>query len=264
MIAAVSPQRNTEPQPPRSSTVQPSDPRRKPGFASARTNPSYQRRVLMSCRSSTTAYATATSLLRQFPFWSIGSRPYQGRRTVSTFREGPLQTGGADNTIVSDEAAANHHQLRVRRDRECSLRRALGVRALRPALEHPADSGGGVRGPAPPNATPQAARARIRYCRGGGAGPAHRLRQRQFHLPRTDSGLPLDLPLSAFLAAQRPARGGERAALGASSRVTCRPSGVNDPQETPRRPRPRPARSCSRRSRSASIQSPPSLPSTPR
>src|SRR5438132_13612374 len=58
MMAAVIPQIIIEPQPPKSSTDQPSDPRRNPGFARQITNPSYQRRVFRNWRSSTTASAT--------------------------------------------------------------------------------------------------------------------------------------------------------------------------------------------------------------
>src|SRR3954453_5701496 len=56
--AAEIPHRSAAPQPPRSPTEYPSDPRRKPGFASAMTKPSYQRSVLSSCCSWTTATAT--------------------------------------------------------------------------------------------------------------------------------------------------------------------------------------------------------------
>src|SRR5437773_3946392 len=62
-IAAVTPQISIAPQPPRSSTDQPSDPSRKPGFARQITNPSYQRSVLRRCRSSTIATATAHLLV---------------------------------------------------------------------------------------------------------------------------------------------------------------------------------------------------------
>jgi hypothetical protein len=54
-IAAVIPQISAAPQPPRSTTDQPSDPNRNPGFARQITNPSYHRNVLRSCCSSTTA-----------------------------------------------------------------------------------------------------------------------------------------------------------------------------------------------------------------
>src|SRR5919204_5568349 len=52
------PQRNIAPQPPRTPIEKPSEPIRNPGFASATTKPSYQRRAFRSCRSSTTATAT--------------------------------------------------------------------------------------------------------------------------------------------------------------------------------------------------------------
>src|SRR5437763_3202249 len=62
-MAAVTPQISIAPQPPMSSTDHPRDPSRKPGFARQMTNPSYQRSVLRSCRSSTTASATVYLLL---------------------------------------------------------------------------------------------------------------------------------------------------------------------------------------------------------
>src|SRR5919204_912238 len=52
------------PQPPRAPIEYPSEPIRKPGFASATTKPSYQRSAFRSCRSSTTATATADLLER--------------------------------------------------------------------------------------------------------------------------------------------------------------------------------------------------------
>src|SRR5437868_6421287 len=63
-MAAVIPQIIAAPQPPRSSTEKPSDPSRKPGFARQITNPSYQRSVFRSWRSSTTASATFPPLRR--------------------------------------------------------------------------------------------------------------------------------------------------------------------------------------------------------
>ena len=61
MMSAVSPQMSAAPQPPRSSTDQPSEPSMKPGFARQMTNPSYQRSVFRSWRSSTTATPTPAS-----------------------------------------------------------------------------------------------------------------------------------------------------------------------------------------------------------
>src|SRR6058998_1045268 len=57
-MSAVMPQIIIAPQPPISTTDQPSDPSRNPGFARQITNPSYQRSVFRSWRSSTIASAT--------------------------------------------------------------------------------------------------------------------------------------------------------------------------------------------------------------
>src|SRR6266852_3490116 len=65
-MAAVMPQIIAAPQPPRSITENPSDPSRKPGFARQITNPSYQRSVFRSWRSSTTASATIPPPRRQY------------------------------------------------------------------------------------------------------------------------------------------------------------------------------------------------------
>ncbi len=60
-MSAVRPQMSAAPQPPRSSTDQPSEPSMKPGFARQMTNPSYQRSDFRSWRSSTTATPTPAS-----------------------------------------------------------------------------------------------------------------------------------------------------------------------------------------------------------
>src|SRR6187551_2334751 len=85
-MAAVMPQMRAAPQPPRSKTLHPSDPSRKPGFARQITNPSYQRSVLRSRCSSTTACAT----LHLHRRYGLDARPdlqpgrkYHRLRTVS-------------------------------------------------------------------------------------------------------------------------------------------------------------------------------------
>src|SRR5919204_6767607 len=56
-IVAEIPHRMIEPVTPKTPSVKPSDPSRNPGLQSAMTNPSHQRSVLSSWRSSTTALA---------------------------------------------------------------------------------------------------------------------------------------------------------------------------------------------------------------
>ena len=51
----------TDPRTPKTPSVNPSDPNRKPGLHIAIVNPSHQRRDLISWRSSTTAVATTPS-----------------------------------------------------------------------------------------------------------------------------------------------------------------------------------------------------------
>src|SRR3989442_6438499 len=93
-MAAVMPQIIIAPQPPISSTEKPSDPRRKPGFARQITNPSYQRSVFRSWRSSTTASATLYLLLvgQAAGRWWPAAKVAPGRDTFN----GPPKTWQAN------------------------------------------------------------------------------------------------------------------------------------------------------------------------
>src|ERR1700716_2618232 len=106
MITAVIPQISAAPQPPRSSTDQPSDPSKKPGFARQITNPSYQRSVFRSWRSSTTAVATLyLHLVGLAARRSCAASERNIRRTSFQSTSSALQW--------ADEEAADHDQLRV-------------------------------------------------------------------------------------------------------------------------------------------------------
>src|SRR5437016_2447622 len=113
-MAAVTPQISIAPQPPMSSTDHPSDPSRKPGFARQMTNPSYQRSVLRSCRSSTTASATVYLLLvRQI--WDRAAKVTPVSKTFNALQS------------VRDAQASDHDQMRVRRVERRGLRRIVAL-----------------------------------------------------------------------------------------------------------------------------------------
>src|SRR5438067_11838575 len=127
-IAAVIPQIIIAPQLPMSTTDQPSEPSRKPGFARQITNPSYQRSVFRSWRSSTIASATL-----YLPVVWIGGTQLFGPRSESNtcrrwfqLRKSPSQSRSAVQ-CDSDGEAAHHDQMRVRRDEERGLRSTLGL-----------------------------------------------------------------------------------------------------------------------------------------
>src|SRR6266481_1242015 len=92
MMAAVMPQIIAAPQPPRSITENPSDPSRKPGFARQITNPSYQRSVFRSWRSSTTASATIPPPRRQH---RLLHGNYEGRAAERNTWRGEFQRRGS-------------------------------------------------------------------------------------------------------------------------------------------------------------------------
>ena len=81
------------------------------------------------------------------------------RTKVDGWLQSPLHPSSPAVVQSWDGGAADHDHLRVRRAQGGSLRRALGVRDLRPALEHAADPGGAVRRPSPQHA----ARSRSRW-----------------------------------------------------------------------------------------------------
>src|SRR5437588_10125724 len=215
-MAAVMPQISIAPQPPRSTTEKPSDPSRKPGFARQITNPSYQRSVFRSCRSSTTASATVRP-----PRWRY--RSLHG----NTGRAAERSTCGYDFQrarvvqSVRFAQAADYDQVRVRRGERCRLRRPLALREVWPLVEHAPDPGGGVRGPAAEDAAPQARGARDDRPRGGRHDPAGRRRQLTLHSARPDGDGRMALPRHPVVAAQVPPKRPGRAALAAPPRIAC-------------------------------------------
>src|SRR5712691_2440578 len=126
MIAAVTPQISIAPQPPISSTELPSDPSRKPGFARQMTNPSYQRSVFRSWRSSTTASATVYLLLVATPRADVGPRG-EGSTWCGEFQRPHNGAYEAAVQSVQNAQAPDHDQVRVRRDEGGCLRRALAL-----------------------------------------------------------------------------------------------------------------------------------------
>src|SRR2546428_3304270 len=121
-MAAVIPQISAAPQPPMSRTDQPSDPSRKPGFARQITNPSYQRSVFRSSRSSTTASATLYLLVVGQAAAGLGRAATvpPGRDTFKWLRR--TRAGERVVQSVHDAPAPDHDQVRVRRDKERCLR----------------------------------------------------------------------------------------------------------------------------------------------
>src|SRR6266571_9070913 len=115
MIAAVMPQIIIAPQPPISTTEKPSDPSRKPGFARQMTNPSYQRSVFRSWRSSTTASATVYLLLVATPRADVGraAKVAPGPESFNGLTNGAYE---AAVQSVQNAQAPDHDQVRVRRD----------------------------------------------------------------------------------------------------------------------------------------------------
>src|SRR5213080_1673009 len=100
-MSAVIPQIIIAPQPPMSKTDQPSDPSRKPGFARQITNPSYQRSVFRSSRSSTTASATLHLLVVSQAAAGVGPR---GDRNT---RPGHFQWPSANLMALRELGPAN-------------------------------------------------------------------------------------------------------------------------------------------------------------
>src|SRR6266849_7016165 len=120
---AVMPQIIAAPQPPRSITENPSDPSRKPGFARQITNPSYQRSVFRSWRSSTTASATLYLLCGRPSRGPMSGRAAKVTPAQDTFN-GPPKTGQRGGIVqsVRGEPAPDHDQVRVWRDHGGCLR----------------------------------------------------------------------------------------------------------------------------------------------
>src|SRR5207253_29127 len=121
-----------------------------------------------------------------------------------------------------DGEAADHGQVRVRREEGPRLRGALDVRDLRPLVEHAADSGGGVRRPRAAGETPSARGRRDCCGRGGDLDPVDRVRERDVHRRRAAADARLALRLRAVLAAPLPADRARGAALAAASGVAMR------------------------------------------
>ena len=210
-MSAVRPQMSAAPQPPRSSTDQPSEPSMNPGFARQMTNPSYQRSVFRSWRSSTTASAMPYLLfVRDASSGRAGERNTLFRHFQWARRVGLQSARGP---------ATDHDHVRVRRGEAGAVRRALGVR-LRTFVEHAADSGRGVRRSAPAHAAPQA-----RGTRGFG-DRACRVRSARRHeptllpsSPARDDGLAVRAP--AVLETPLPAHGERRTTLATPPRIAC-------------------------------------------
>src|SRR4249920_638319 len=140
MMSAVSPQISAAPQPPMSSTDQPSEPSMKPGFARQITNPSYQRSVFRSWRSSTTASAMLYLPLVHEALANWGARANVTPARTSFNARGQLSPR-LRRTIASYGPAPDHDHVRVRRGEEGGVRPAMAMRALRALVEHAADSG---------------------------------------------------------------------------------------------------------------------------
>src|SRR5947209_2398708 len=137
MINAVMPQISIAPHPPISSTELPSDPSRKPGFARQMTNPSYQRSVLRSWRSSTIASATFPPPFRQYKapprqYRAAGPKVTAAR---ASFNGAEARADGPRRTIGRLAQATDHDQLRLRRDETGRLRRPLALRDLWEVVE---------------------------------------------------------------------------------------------------------------------------------
>src|SRR2546423_2751844 len=94
-MAAVMPQISAAHQPPRSSTENPSEPSKEPGFARQITNPSYQRSVFRSWRSSTIASATFPPHSRQYkaPPRQYPGRAVEGNTSPGHFQRRPSRSG---------------------------------------------------------------------------------------------------------------------------------------------------------------------------